>query len=75
MVARLVTNGSGGVAPDSCAGDSGGPAFVEGPAGGVFLAAVVSRALSNDGACGPGGIYGLVTQSIIDDIRQNGVTP
>jgi secreted trypsin-like serine protease len=72
MVARLVPDGSGRVLPDSCAGDSGGPAFVEGPDGDVFVAGVVSRALNDDGACGPGGIYILVTPSIVEDVRRNG---
>jgi len=48
---------AGGRGTDSCFGDSGGPAFLDGPAG-PALVGVVSRGLAIPGApCGNGGIY------------------
>ncbi len=48
---------AGGRGTDSCFGDSGGPAFLETPAG-PALVGVVSRGLAIPGApCGNGGIY------------------
>jgi trypsin len=44
---------------DSCNGDSGGGAYITGPDGELFLAAVTSRAVDRSGLrrCGDGGIY------------------
>lgn len=48
---------AGGRGTDSCFGDSGGPALLEGPEGPV-LAGVVSRGLALPGIpCGNGGVY------------------
>jgi Trypsin len=45
---------------DSCAGDSGGPAFIMTSGGEWRLAGLVSRAVRSDGDCGPGGVYSAV---------------
>jgi hypothetical protein len=59
---------------DSCSGDSGGPAFVALDRGGWHLAALVSRAVNKDGACGPGGIYSyIITDDVVDWLKQNDV--
>jgi hypothetical protein len=56
----VIPNGeftAGGRGTDSCFGDSGGPAFLDGPDGPV-LAGVVSRGLALPGIpCGNGGVY------------------
>lgn len=48
-----------GLNRDTCAGDSGGPVYVLGPDGKIYLAGVTSRAVDPLGRCGPGGIYAL----------------
>jgi hypothetical protein len=55
-----------GLNRDTCAGDSGGPAFVLGPDNKLYVAAVTSRAVDESGKCGPGGIYVLTAT---DEIR------
>lgn len=45
---------------DSCAGDSGGPAFINTAAGEWRLAGLISRAIRSDGNCGPGGVYSSI---------------
>lgn len=56
---------------DSCAGDSGGPAFVETKGGELKLAALVSRALRRKGDCGPGGVYSYVHLIAVTNWLQN----
>jgi secreted trypsin-like serine protease len=59
---------------DSCNGDSGGPAFVLTQSNEWRLAALVSRALRQDGSCGPGGLYSYVfTGAVRDWLGKNGV--
>jgi hypothetical protein len=48
---------------DTCKGDSGGPAYVQGPQGEMRLAAITSRAKDQNADCGAGGIYPLVYTS------------
>jgi V8-like Glu-specific endopeptidase len=65
---------------DSCYGDSGGPAFIDDPAAGLRLVAIVSRGVATStlsGArCGQGGIYTLIIREVIEwmngAIRQHG---
>jgi hypothetical protein len=45
---------------DTCAGDSGGPAFLFN-ATGLYVAGITSRAWNEKGKCGPGGIYENIT--------------
>ncbi len=67
-----------GLERDTCGGDSGGPAFIEVTRSKRFLlAAVTSRATSNSGTCGKGGVYSLITPSVIrwlTDVIQINVT-
>jgi hypothetical protein len=60
---------------DTCFGDSGGPAFAVVDTGKEFayyLAGITSRAIDRGGACGPGGVYTLITPRIIDWLRREG---
>lgn len=57
-----------GPTADSCAGDSGGPAYVV-TGSDYYLAAITSRAVNSLGTCGPGGIYTLITPDIVNWIR------
>jgi hypothetical protein len=60
---------------DSCAGDSGGPAFVNTVGGEWRLAGLVSRAIRTDGDCGPGGVYSsLYADDIIGWLEKNDVS-
>ncbi len=52
---------AGGSEKDSCAGDSGGPAFVTAPDGSLRLAAVTSRGSK---PCGKGGYYGVAYHAL-----------
>jgi hypothetical protein len=55
-------------ARDTCRGDSGGPAFVsdyQNPSW-FYLAVVTSRGINDDPDCGPGGIYTLLENSVIE---------
>ena len=55
---------------DTCAGDSGGPVYVRNSGFAAFrLAAITSRSTDQNGACGPGGIYGLVDVAAVTWIR------
>jgi hypothetical protein len=56
---------------DTCGGDSGGPVFLK-SGGQHFLAAITSRAVRGR-ACGPGGIYTLVTPAVVSWMKDNGV--
>ena len=59
---------------DSCSGDSGGPAYLWTPTNQWRLAGLVSRALRQDGSCGPGGLYSLVfTDAVVSWLQHNGV--
>ena len=60
---------------DSCNGDSGGPLFIKGPDGGLFLAAATSRAVVRSGnrPCGDGGIYVRVDRAAAEWMRSQGV--
>lgn len=50
--------------PDSCNGDSGGPAYVV-AAGNLFLAGITSRAWAkSQSSCGDGGIYTLASEYV-----------
>jgi|GEM_PF-3991507 len=52
---------------DTCGGDSGGPVFIRDANGrGYYLVAATSRAVGKGRACGPGGIYSLITPRVID---------
>jgi hypothetical protein len=61
---------------DSCYGDSGGPVFamVETSKAEItyYLVGITSRAIDRTGACGPGGIYTLITPQIVDWMRRSG---
>jgi hypothetical protein len=60
---------------DSCAGDSGGPAFLNTDGGESRLVGLVSRATRKDGNCGPGGVYSATyTSDIIDWLGKNNVS-
>jgi hypothetical protein len=79
LIRRSQYNFLDGCVPDTCNGDSGGPAYlhlpasVPGPEEGTtveltqrYLAAITSRGLPGGrGGCGPGGIYTLVTPTIV----------
>lgn len=56
-----------GFGVDTCAGDSGGPVYVRNSSLTSFrLAAITSRSTHHQGACGPGGIYGVVDGDVVD---------
>lgn len=59
---------------DTCNGDSGGPFFIRGSAGGWLLAGTTSRGIARDGygQCGDGGIYGRVDGASLEWMRKNG---
>ena len=60
---------------DTCQGDSGGAVYTVVRDRGLYyyhLAAITSRGLAGD-RCGPGGIYTLITPSIVAWMRRNGV--
>ena len=60
-----------GTQVDTCAGDSGGPAYVLAANDASFrLVAITSRSTSPSGACGPGGIYGLIDTDAVDWIEE-----
>lgn len=61
---------------DTCGGDSGGPVFavvhnVDGNLN-YYLVGITSRGLSGR-ACGPGGVYTLVSPRVVDWMRSEGV--
>jgi hypothetical protein len=60
---------------DTCQGDSGGAVYTVVRDQGLYyyhLAGITSRSLSEN-RCGPGGIYTLITPSIVAWMRRNGV--
>jgi hypothetical protein len=57
---------------DTCDGDSGGPIYVAGTDMHWYLAGITSRAIDG-GICGDGGIYTLISDDVLNWIRQNGV--
>ena len=61
---------------DSCRGDSGGSAYVEGPDRKWYLAAVVSRGIKGPSTrdCGDGGIYPRVDGKIVQWLTDSGVS-
>lgn len=56
---------------DTCAGDSGGPVYLD-VNGRPNLAAITSRGLRGE-RCGPGGIYTVVTRSVVNWMQDQGV--
>ncbi|SFV38692.1 S1 family peptidase [Hyphomicrobium facile] len=56
---------------DTCGGDSGGPVFLKSDAN-FFITAVTSREVRG-GACGPGGIYTLITPAVVKWMKRLGV--
>lgn len=48
---------------DSCGGDSGAGVYVQGADSKLMVVGIVSRAMRDDGACGPGGINVLVAEA------------
>ena len=60
---------------DSCNGDSGGPLYVLGSDGGLYLAATTSRATGTAGmrACGDGGIYVRTDGSIMAWLKSQNI--
>jgi hypothetical protein len=57
---------------DSCFGDSGGPAFVRGPDGTLYLGAATSRGIerADRRPCGDGGIYTRVDGAALEWIQR-----
>jgi hypothetical protein len=56
---------------DTCSGDSGGPVYARNSALIAFrLVAITSRSTSNNGACGPGGVYGTVDNDVVNWMQQ-----
>ncbi|WP_441276939.1 trypsin-like serine protease [Tardiphaga sp. 172_B4_N1_3] len=63
-----------GLNRDTCEGDSGGPTYVLGESVNLYLAAVTSRSIRPDSACGSGGIYvKLTTKKVRDWLIASGV--
>ena len=61
-----------GLGVDTCAGDSGGPVYMRDKNLLSWrLAAITSRAVRPDGACGPGGIYGIVDDTVVKWLRSD----
>jgi Trypsin len=60
---------------DTCHGDSGGPLYVTGPDGGLYLAATTSRATATPGMrpCGDGGIYVRTDGAVLAWLQQQGI--
>ncbi|MCC2113268.1 MAG: trypsin-like serine protease [Hyphomicrobiales bacterium] len=63
-----------GLNRDTCAGDSGGPAYVWGMDSASYIAAITSRSVDPTGTCGKGGIYVKLSEgSIRQWLENNGV--
>lgn len=60
---------------DTCHGDSGGPLYVTGPDGSLYLAATTSRATGTPGmrSCGDGGIYVRTDGAVLSWLQQQGI--
>lgn len=70
QIGKEMVAGHRGLLRDSCRGDSGGPAYIRTPLGGLALAGVTSRGIRNtEKVCGDGGIYVRVDK-FIDWIRE-----
>jgi len=60
---------------DTCAGDSGGPIYVQAEDTKTYVVGVTSRSVDPKGACGPGGIYVLLGVPPISDwLKSHGVS-
>lgn len=72
---RELVAGAPSLNEDTCKGDSGGPLYVTGPDGSLYLAATTSRATGTPGmrTCGDGGIYVRTDGTVLTWLQQQGI--